>query len=280
MLKLKGDNVDIFKLNNNVEIPAVGFGTYMMAPAITEENVTLALQSGYRLIDTAQNYGNEREVGAAVNKSGISRDKIFVTSKTQTTGYNSTKRGIDQSLSEASLDYFDLMIIHWPNSASLDTYRALEDAYKEGKLRAIGLSNFNHLEVNEILKHATVKPVLDQIETHLYNQQKKMHKYLTDHNILHESWSPLGEGSSDMLINPVVKEISQAHNVSTAQVLLRFLNQENILVIPKSTNLQHIKSNIDIFDFELTNTEIKQLQNLDQGRSMSGWPASMAIENR
>lgn len=271
--------MEYFKLNNGIEMPAVGFGTYLMAPSITEEYVTLALNQGYRLVDTAQNYGNEREVGNAVNRSGLKREDVFVTSKTQTTGYQSTKRGIDQSLREAGLDYFDLMIIHWPNGQDLETYRALEEAYREGKLRSIGLSNFNHVQVQEILDNFTVKPVLDQVETHLYDQQKKLHKYLDKHDIVHEAWSPLGEGASDMLRNNKVQQIADKYNKSTAQVLLRFLNQEKIIVIPKSTNLQHIKSNLDIFDFELTADDVKTLESLDRNESFSNWPASMAVDN-
>lgn len=271
--------MEYFELNNGVKIPALGFGTYLMAPSITEENVTLALNEGYRLLDTAQNYGNEHEVGLAINNSGIRREDIFVTSKTQTMGYRSTKHGIDQSLQVAGLDYFDLMIIHWPNGQDLETYRALEDAYKEGKLRAIGLSNFNHLQIQEILANCAVKPAIDQVETHLYDQQKKLHKFLTKNDIVQEAWSPLGAGASNILHEKEVEELADKYGKSTAQILLRFLIQENIVVIPKSTNLSHIKSNIDIFDFKLNEHELETLRNLDKSHSFFNWPTSMSVDS-
>ncbi|MBD5429531.1 aldo/keto reductase [Lactobacillus sp.] len=271
--------MEYFELNNGIMMPALGFGTYLMAPSITEENVTLALNEGYRLIDTAQNYGNEHEVGLAVNNSGIKREDIFITSKTQTTGYRSTKRGIDQSLQAAGLDYFDLMIIHWPNGQDIETYRALEDAYKEGKLRAIGLSNFNHVQIQEIMNNCTVKPAIDQVETHLYDQQKKLHQFLTENDIIHEAWSPLGAGSSNILREKKVQEIADKYGKSTAQILLRFLIQEKIVVIPKSTNLSHIKSNIDVFDFKLDENELQILRSLDRNHSFFNWPASMSVDS-
>ena len=271
--------MEYFELNNGLKIPAIGFGTYLMAPAITEENVTLALNEGYRLVDTAQNYGNEQEVGAAVNNSGLNRDDVFVTSKTQTMGYQSTKRGIDESLRRANLDYFDLMIIHWPNGQDLETYRALEEAYQEGKLRSIGLSNFNHAQVQKILDNFAVRPVLDQVETHLYDQQVKLHDYLTAHDIMHEAWSPLGAGDSGMLRDPEVQRIADKYGKTTAQVLLRFLNQKQIIVIPKSTSLKHIQANLDIFEFKLADEDMRVLESLDRSQSFTGWPASMALDS-
>lgn len=270
--------MEYFELNNGVKVPALGFGTYQMPNSITEQSVAQAIKLGYRSIDTAQNYGNEREVGLAVNKSGIQREQIFVTSKTQTSGYNSTKRGIDASLAAANLDYFDLMIIHWPSGNDVETYRALEDAYKEGKLRAIGLSNFNSQQTQQIIDQSTILPAVDQIETHIYWQQKKMHEFLNTNGILHESWAPLGEGMTDVLRNPVLQKIAAAHNKSTVQLILRFLTQEGIKVIPKSTNVEHIAANLDVFDFKLTETELSVIRNLDQKYSTSNWPAAMMKE--
>lgn len=270
--------MEYYKLNNGIKVPAIGYGTYMTSPRITEQEVANALQAGYRLIDTAQNYGNEREVGAAVNKSGIDRAQIFVTSKTQTSGYRSTKAGIDASLSAAGLDYFDLMIIHWPNGNDLETYRALEDAYKEGKLRAIGPSNFNHNQVQQIIDNSSVVPAVDQIETHLTWQQWGMHKYLADHGILHESWAPLGEGGNNVISNPTLVKIGQKYGKSSAQVMLRFYVQSNILAIPKSINPTHLKANLDIFDFQLSDEDMQAIKAEDRKASGSGWPASMLIE--
>lgn len=270
--------MEYYKLNNGVQVPAIGYGTYMTSPRVTEQAVTAALQAGYRLIDTAQNYGNEREVGAAVNQSGIARDQISVTSKTQTSGYRSTKAGIDASLQAAGLDYFDLMIIHWPNGNDLETYRALEDAYREGKLRAIGLSNFNHRQVQEIIDNSSVVPAVDQIETHLTWQQWGMHKYLSDHGILHESWAPLGEGGNNVIGNPTLVKIGQKYGKSSAQVMLRFYVQSQILAIPKSTNPAHLKANLDIFDFQLSAADMQAIRDEDHKMSASGWPATMLIE--
>lgn len=270
--------MDYFKLNNGVQVPALGFGTYQMPAAITAQNVAKALELGYRSIDTAQNYGNEREVGLAVNQSSIARDKIFVTSKTQTSGYSSTKRGIDESLQRANLDYFDLMIIHWPTVDNLGTYQALEDAYQDGKLRAIGLSNFNSSKVQYLIDRAEVVPMVDQVETNIDWQQKKLHQYLTQNQVLHESWAPLGEGLSPILSDPAINEIANRHHKSPAQIILRFLTQQQVMVIPKSTNPAHIAANLDVFDFSLTPDEIQTISRLDHGRSAIDWPASMAEE--
>ena len=270
--------MEMFQLNNDIKIPVIGYGTYMTDPSETKSAVTQALSVGYRLIDTAQNYGNEHEVGQAINESNIPRDEIFVTSKTQTSGYSSTKRGIDSSLLRANLDYFDLMIIHWPNFLNYETYHALEDAYQEGKLRSIGLSNFNHQQIDHLMKKATVKPAVDQIETHLTWQQGGMHDYLSKNNILHEAWAPLGEGSGNVLLNPTLKSIGEKYGKSTAQVMLRFYIQNHILAIPKSMNQKHLQDNLNVFDFQLTDKDIQIIKSEDRKQSESHWPSSMLIE--
>lgn len=266
-----------YTLNNGVQVPAIGYGTYLTSPRMTEQAVAQALKVGYRLIDTAQNYGNKREVGTAIRNSGIKREDIFVTSKTQTSGYQSTKVGIDTSLKAAGLDYFDLMIIHWPNGNDLETYRALEDAYHEGKLRAIGLSNFNHQQVQEIIDNSEVVPAVDQIETHLTWQQWGMHQYLANHGILHESWAPLGEGSGNVIGNRTLERIGQQYGKSSAQVMLRFYVQEGIMAIPKTTNPEHLKANLDIFDFTLSDQDLADIKAEDR-KQASGWPSTMLIE--
>lgn len=270
--------MDYFELNNGVKVPVLGFGTYQMPPSITERNVAEAIKIGYRSIDTAQNYGNEAEVGAAVNKSGIPREEFFITSKTQTSGYASTLRGINASLRVAGLNYFDLMIIHWPTVDNLGTYKALATAYKAGKLRAIGVSNFNSDKVQQLIDNSDVKPMVDQIETDIYWQQHKMHHFLTKNDILHESWAPLGEGMSPVLEEPEIIKIAETHQKSTAQIILRFLTQQDIMVIPKSTNPKHIAENLDIFDFKLSEDEINTIQSLDKGHSGIDWPSSMGQE--
>lgn len=218
------------------------------------------------------------EVGLAVNQSGITRDQIFVTSKTQTFGYTSTARGIDASLQRANLDYFDLMIIHWPTVDNLGTYQALEEAYQAGKLRAIGLSNFNSSKVQSLIDQADIVPMVDQVETNIDWQQKKLHQFLSQNEILHESWAPLGEGLSPILRDPIITEIASRHQKSSAQIILRFLTQQQVMVIPKSTNPEHIAANLDVFDFFLTAEGLQTISNLDHGYSAIDWPASMAEE--
>ena len=269
--------MEYFEINGE-NIPKLGFGTYGIAPTDTKEAVTEALKIGYRLIDTAQYYRNEKEVGQAVRESGIDRKDIFVTTKAMTDGYEATKAGIEKSLAQAGLDYFDLMIMHWPMNDSIGTYRAMADAYKEGKLRYIGLSNFNINQTKEIMASSDVKPLLDQIETHLNLQQGKMHKFLTSEGIIHESYSPLMEDAPAMLRHPVLKNIGEKYGKTGVQVILRFLTQEEIMVIPRSVNPKHLQENFEIFDFELTPEEMAEIRALDKRQPIDGWPASMRID--
>ncbi|MFC6322635.1 aldo/keto reductase [Companilactobacillus baiquanensis] len=262
--------------NNGVKMPVLGYGTFQTPPAVTEENVAKAIKIGYRSIDTAQVYGTERGVGSAIKNSKISRDQFFVTTKTQTDGYDETIKGLDDSLNRFGSDYFDLVIIHWPTNNSLETYRALEDAYQAGKVRAIGLSNFNSKQIDKLLANSHVKPVIDQIETHLFWQQEKMHPYLMDHDIVHESWAPLGENfGSEMMKLPEVRDLAGKYQVSSAQILLRWLTQQKIVTIPKSTNFDHIKSNFESLNFDLTTEEINSLRKFDRHHSIKDWPESM-----
>lgn len=269
--------MEYFEINGE-KIPKLGFGTYEIEPVDTKKAVKEALQIGYRLIDTAQYYRNEREVGQAVRESGLDRKDVFVTTKAMTNGYEATKAGIEESLAKAGLDYFDLMIIHWPMSDSIGTYRAMADAHKEGKLRYIGLSNFNINQTKEIMANSDVKPLLDQIETHLNLQQGKMHKFLTSEGIIHESYSPLMEDAPAMLRHPVLKKIGEKYGKTGVQVILRFLIQEDVMVIPRSVNPNHIRENFEIFDFELSPTEMDKIRALDKRQPIDGWPASMRID--
>lgn len=267
------------KLNNGLEMPMIGFGTYQITPNTTLLNVSKALRLGYRMIDTAQYYGNEEGVGEAIKESGLDRGQPFVTTKVQTSGYEETKKGLDGSLLDFNQDYFDFVLIHWPMGNDLETYRALEDAYQEGKICAIGLSNFNELQVQEIIDHSSIKPVVDQIETHILWQQQRMHDYLTANNIVHESYAPLGEGNPGFLDIPILKEIGDKYQKTPAQVTLRYLIQCGIVVIPKSLNTKHMEENIDIFDFELNGEEMAKLRDLDAKKSIDGWPATMQENN-
>lgn len=262
-------------LNNGIKIPIFGFGTYEISPDQTKQAVLSAFEDGYRLIDTAQYYQNEQQVGEAVKASGLNRDEVFITTKTMTDGYEDTKIGLDESLRRSGLDYFDLVLIHWPMGHDIDTWHALEAAYKAGKTRAIGISNFNSRQTLDLINQSSVRPMVDQIETHLLLQQWKMHEFLEKENIVHESYSPLGNGQQNLTSNPVLKEIGEKYGKSPIQVILCYLVQNDVVTIPRSTNPAHIKANIDIFDFELDSDDLKRLRFLDQRKPIDGWPAEM-----
>lgn len=271
--------METVKLNNGIEMPMLGFGTYQITPNTTLDNVAKAIRLGYRMIDTAQYYGNEEGVGEAIKESGLARERFFVTSKVQTSGYEETKQGLDDSLRDFNQDYFDLVLIHWPTGNDLETYRALEDAYKDGKIRAIGLSNFNEPQVQEIIDNSSIKPTVDQIETHILWQQQRMHDYLTANKIVHESYAPLGEANPGFLDIPILEKIGREYQKTPAQVVLRYLIQCRIVVIPKSLNTKHMEENINIFDFKLNADEMAELRDLDKKQSIDGWPAAMQEDN-
>ena len=228
------------------------------------------------MIDTAQYYGNETQVGEALTESGLAREQVFVTTKVRTTGYEETKEELDASLKRFNHDYFDLVLIHWPMGNDAETYRALEDAYHEGKTRAIGLSNFNAAQVQEIIDGATVEPAVDQIETHILWQQKRMHAYLKSRGMVHEAYAPLGEGEQRFLGNKTLVEMAKRYHVTPAQLTLRFLNQEDMVVIPKTLNPKHMAENLDIFSFEIAPDDLRILEGLDKKQALDGWPAAMA----
>ena len=262
-------------LNNGVKIPILGFGTYEILPVETKKAVLATFKDGYRLIDTAQYYNNEREVGDAIRESDLKREDVFITTKTMTDGYYETKAGLDESLAKSGLEYFDLVLIHWPMGHDRDTWCALEEAYKAGKTRAIGISNFNSRQTMDLIKHSSVKPMVDQIETHLFLQQWKMHEFLEKAGIVHESYSPLGNGQQALINNPVLRAIGEKYGKRPIQVVLRFLVQNDIVTIPRSTNPTHIKANIDIFDFNLDKDDLEKLRSLDKRQPIDGWPAEM-----
>lgn len=268
--------METIKLNNGMDMPVLGFGTYLSDNTHIGKYVEQAIRVGYRLIDTAAYYHNEAAVGHSILKSGVPREEIFLTTKVMSDGYDATINSFNESLAKLAVEYCDLVLIHWPTNDSIGTYQALESFVESGKVRAIGLSNFNSMETDEILKIAKVKPVVNQIETHINLQHKKMHQFLRANDIVHQAWSPLGEGAC--LENTVVKELSSKYGKTPAQIMLRFLIQEQIVVIPKSTSLEHIKGNIDIFDFTLTIEDMNLLRLLDKKQSISGWPKSMDSE--
>lgn len=259
------------KLNNGVKIPRIGYGVYMVDPSITKQCVSNALKVGYRHIDTSFFYGNEEEVGKAIKESLIPRNEIFLTTKiTGAKDYDEACSMIDKALNKLQVDYIDLMLIHWPSGDNLSMYRAMEEYYKQGKLRAIGLSNFYDNELENILKKAKIKPVVNQIETHVFRNQKKMQEYLGKNDIILESWSPLARGENNIFDNKILTQIAKKHGKSVAQVALRYLYERDIILIPRTTNINRMKENIDILDFSLDSDDIRLIDSLDTDKSLFG----------
>ena len=258
------------KLNNDVEMPVLGYGVFLVDPKECERCVTDAIDVGYRMIDTAQAYFNEEGVGNAVKKSGIKREEFFLVSKIWITngGYEKAKKSIDESLRKLQTDYLDLMLIHQPFNDYYGTYRAMEEAYKAGKLRAIGVSNFFPDRYVDLCNFVEIKPMINQMETHVFQQQKKLRDYMKKYNAQLMSWSPMARGENNFFNNEVLKSIGEKYNKSVAQVALRFLTQENIIIIPKSTHKERMKENFEIFDFELSKDDMETLRSMDKGESI------------
>ena len=260
------------RLNNGVEMPMIGYGVYQIPSAETERCVTDALNVGYRSIDTAQCYGNEKQVGKAVKRSGLARDEVFITTKLWGgRSYADTVRSIDSSLKALDLDYIDLLLIHEPTGDCLEIYRAMEDAYKAGKLRSIGVANFLEDNFKRLTANCTIIPAVDQVETHIFRQHKNLRKLLDEKGTVHQSWSPLACGKNGFFRDPVLTKIGAKYSKTAAQTGLRFLYQQNIVIIPKSTHIERMRENLAILDFELTPDEIAELQALDMNRSLFGW---------
>ena len=256
-------------LNNGVKMPKLGYGAFQVSNEECERCVLDAIDCGYRLIDTAQAYGNEESVGSAVKKSGVPREELFITTKIWITngGYEKAKASIDESLKKLKTDYIDLMLIHQPFNDYYGTYRAMEEAYKAGKLRAIGVSNFYPDRLIDLCKFTDVVPAVNQVETHIFQQQKKAHEYMKKYGVQHESWGPFAEGKKDFFKNPVLREIGEKYGKSPAQIALRFLLQSDVVVIPKSTHKERMAENINVFDFALTYDEMVESAMLDENES-------------
>ena len=253
-------------------MPILGYGTYQTPARITEQCVADALRVGYRSIDTAQCYGNEREVGLACKNSGIPRSELFITTKLWAChGYQDTLRSIDGSLKKIGMDYIDLLLIHEPTGDVNEIYRAMETAYKNGKLRAIGISNFLEERYLDLVNHCKVIPAVNQVETHVFRQQKKLRQLECQIGTRHESWSPLACGKNGIFTNRTLAAIAQNHERSVAQVALRFLLQQRVVVIPKSTHIERMKENLESLDFDLVAAEMQEIEQLEVGRSLFGW---------
>ena len=257
-------------LNNGVKMPQLGYGVYQVTPSEAERCVSDALSVGYRMIDTAQAYQNEDGVGNAVKKSGISRDEIFIVSKIWISnyGYERAKASIEESLRKLQTEYIDLMLLHQPFCDRYGAYRALEDAYHKGKLRAIGVSNFYPDHFIDLASNVEVKPMVNQVETHVFNQQNLPQKYMEEFGCQIMSWGPLAEGRNNFFTNELLSQIGKTHGKSVAQVALRFLLQRNVIIIPKSTHKERMAENFNIFDFELSADEMARIETLDTKQSL------------
>ena len=250
-------------LNNGMEMPLLGFGTYQLDENATAAAVLAALKTGYRLIDTAQYYGNEQTVGQAIRQSGIGRDQLFITTKTPLSGYAEAKAGVDDSLMACGVDYLDLMLIHWPVPNFMETYEALEDTVKEGKVRSIGLSNFDGPRLDDILSNCDIPPSVIQVECHPFYQQDELKEKLKPYGTVVESWYPIGHGDRGLIENPVFGYLGRKYGKSNVQAILRWHIQEGNIVFPGSRNPEHIRENLDIFDFSLTDDEMREIKSLD-----------------
>lgn len=256
-------------LNNGVKMPKLGYGVYQVKSGECERCVLDAVSVGYRSIDTAQSYGNEEAVGSAVRKSGVPRDQLFLTTKIWVSngGYEKAKASIEESLRKLGTDYIDLMLIHQPFNDYYGTYRAMEEAYKVGYLRTIGVSNFYPDRLVDLCRFVEVTPAVNQVETHVFNQQKTAHEYMKKYGVQHESWGPFAEGRKDFFTNPVLTEIGARYGKTAAQTALRFLLQSDVVVIPKSTHRERMEQNFDVFDFTLDSGEMEAIRRLDEGES-------------
>ena len=258
-------------LNNGVEMPLLGFGVFQVTnPGECENAVVEAIHTGYRLIDTAASYGNELEVGNAIKRSGAAREELFITTKLwiQDTGYESTKKAFEKSLQRLQLEYLDLYLIHQPYGDIYGSWRAMEELYREGRIKAIGVSNFQPDRVMDLILHNNVVPAVNQIETHPFNQQIETQKFLQENNIQIESWGPFAEGKNNIFHNELLLSIAGKYKKSVAQVILRWLTQRKIVAIPKSVRSERIAENFNIFDFELSTEDMDAIAALDTKKSL------------
>lgn len=278
-------------LYNGVKMPIVGYGVYQVSKEECERCVMDALAVGYRSIDTAQSYFNEEEVGNAIKKSGVPREDIFLTTKVwvEHYGYEEAKKSVFESMRKLRTDYLDLVLLHQPFSDYYGAYRALEDLYNEGKLRAIGVSNFYPDRLVDMALFNRVKPMVNQVETHPFHQQTEAKKWMERYGVQIEAWAPFGEGRGGLFENPVLAEIAEKHKKTTAQVMLRWHIQRGVVVIPKSTHKERMEENLNIFDFALDQTDMKRISELDQKQSsffshcdpaMVEWFAKMVEERK
>lgn len=258
------------RLNNGVMMPSVGFGVYQIAKSETKQAVLQALEVGYRMIDTAASYFNEREVGEAIRESGLPCESVFVTSKlwVQDYEYDDALRGFDRSLSELGLDYIDLYLLHKPYGNYYAAWRALERLHKEGRIRAIGVTSFSNERLQDLFLHNEIKPAVNQIETHPFQQQQDANAFLKAEGIVHEAWTPFAEGQHGIFTNPTLTQIGAKYGKTAAQTALRFLMAENIIAIPKSVHRERLVENLTLDDFDLSAQDLDAIRALDGGKPL------------
>lgn len=260
-------------LNNGLEMPLLGLGVYQLHGEECERCVQAAVELGYRLFDTAQMYGNEKALGNALKNCGIPRKELFITTKlySPSAGYSRAKSGIEESLNLLQTDYIDLLLIHEPYREASQMYRAMKEAHEEGKIRAVGISNFNENLYSSFIKTCGVIPAVNQVEAHVFFQQERLQNILEGNGTHMEAWSPFAAGKNRIFENPILNAIGQQHGKSAAQIALRFLVQRGITVIPKSSHKERLTENIGIFDFSLSEQEMEQIRALDKGKTLFGW---------
>lgn len=278
-------------LSNGVKMPWLGYGVYQVTKDECERCVSDVLKVGYRHIDTAQSYFNEEEVGNAIKKSGIPREELFITTKVwiEHYGYEECRKSVIESMRKLQLDYIDLVLLHQPFADYYGAWRALEELYAEGKLRAIGVSNFNPDRLVDICSFSRIKPMVNQVETHPHNQQKAAHEWMNKYGVVHEAWAPFGEGRGGLFTDPVLEKIAAKYGKTTAQVMLRWHIQRGIAVIPKSTHIERMRENFDVFGFTLSDEDMQAIAALDKKQSsffshtdpnMVEWFVKMVEERR
>jgi len=259
------------RLNNGLQMPILGFGVFQVKDlAECERSVIDAIVTGYRLIDTAASYGNEEAVGKAIKRSGVTREDLFITTKLwiQSDGYNGTKRAFENSLKRLQLDYLDLYLMHQPLGDVYGEWRAMQDLYKEGRVKAIGVSNFQPDRLIDLIVHHEIVPAVNQIETHPFHQQIETQQFLQENNVQIESWGPFAEGKNNIFHNVLLASIGKKYNKSIAQVILRWLTQRGIIAIPKSVRKERMEENFNVFDFELSANDMETIKTLDTKESL------------
>ena len=265
--------MEYIELNNGIKMPMLGFGTFLNNGDECEKSVCTAIKNGYRLIDTAEAYGNEEQVGKGIKSSGIDREKLFIVTKVNFRSYEKTRETVLSSIKKLNTNYLDLVLLHWPFGNYYAAWREFENLYGEGKIRAIGVSNFEPDRLIDLIEFNKIKPAVNQIETHLYCQRINEHKWEDKYGVAHMAYAPLGQGhANEMFEEKTVKALAEKYNKTSAQILLRYNIQNGVIVIPKSVRENRIKENINVFDFVLTKEEMNDLKILDKASPMIGDP--------